>query len=95
MQPQITCPNIDLGPEIGSSTYGFAQEMYKYRDHDVVEHTGDVGGQKTVIIRIPEKMIGTMVFCNDNDLGIAYHDVAKFRILDDLLGLEPVDFKTR
>jgi hypothetical protein len=36
-----------------------------------------------------------MVFCNDNDLGIAYHDVAKFRILDDLLGLEPVDFKTR
>jgi hypothetical protein len=40
-------------------------------------------------------MIGVAVMCNDDEFGDMFNEVAKWRIIDDLLGLDPVDFKTR
>jgi hypothetical protein len=82
-------------PETTLPHYGLAQSMYDYRGHRVIEHGGDVPGQKSQIIRLPDKMIGVAIMVNDEQLGGLYHEVAKWRIIDHLLGLTPVDFKTR
>ena len=47
------------------------------------------------MIRVPSEMIGLAVMVNDEQMGTLYHEVIKWMILDELLGLEPIDWRTR
>lgn len=40
-------------------------------------------------------MVGLAVMVNDDQMGTLYHEVVKWMILDELLGLEPIDWRTR
>ena len=82
-------------PETTVPYYGLAQLMYDYRGYRVIEHGGDVPGQRSQVIRLSDKMIGVAIMVNDEHLGGLYREVITWRIIDHLLGLRPVDFKTR
>ena len=93
--PRVASRSNATDPETTLPYYGLAQSMYDYRGHRVIEHGGDVPGQKSQVIRLPDRMFGVAIMVNDEQLGDMYHQVAKWRIIDHLLGLAPVDFKTR
>ena len=75
--------------------YGMGQSTYSYRGHEIVEHGGDLPGQESQVVRVPSKMIGLAVMVNDEQMGTLFHEVAKWTILDELLGLEPIDWRER
>lgn len=95
MKPHVAMKTKPEDPEMSSQMYGLGQEIYIYRGHQVIDHPGRAPGQKSYIIRLPDKMIGVAVMCNDDESGDMFNEVAKWRIIDDLLGLDPIDFKTR
>ena len=72
-----------------------AQSIYDYRGYEIVEHGGDLPGQESQVIRVPSEMIGLAVMVNDEQMGTLYHEVVKWMILDELLVLEPIDWRTR
>jgi hypothetical protein len=80
---------------IGPKTYGFGQKMYTYRGHHVIEHGGADPGQMSQVARVPGAGIGVVVMVNDHEFGTGFHQVVQRMILDQLLGLEPVDWATR
>ena len=86
---------IATEPETSASYYGMAQRTYTYRDHEVVEHGGQAIGQKSQIIRVLNEMVGVAVMVNDEQLGDTCVEVIKWMILDELLGLDPIDWRTR
>ena len=75
--------------------YGMAQSIYNYRGYEIVEHGGDLPGQESQVIRVPSEMIGLAVMVNDEQMGTLYHEVVKWMILDELLELESIDWRTR
>jgi hypothetical protein len=95
IQPRLASMINPTDPETTVPYYGLAQSIYNYRGHRVIEHGGDVPGQKSQVIRLPDQLIGLAIMVNDEQLGDLYHAVAKWRIIDQLLGLEPIDFRSR
>jgi CubicO group peptidase (beta-lactamase class C family) len=82
-------------PEIGVMTYGMGQQRATYRGFEYIEHGGADTGQMSQVIRVPSKGIGIAIIVNDDAYGTAYHTVAKWRILDEMLGLEPINWEER
>jgi hypothetical protein len=76
------------------SLYGAGQFIQPYRGHRVVYHTGGVPGQLTLIARIPEAGVGVAVLTNDADFGYYAFNTVFAAIVDDLLGLKPLDVET-
>jgi hypothetical protein len=93
--PQIAAELKPADPELSLREYGLAQASFTYRGYQVVEHGGDVPGQKSQVIRLPGEMIGIAIMVNDEQLGGTFHEVAKWRIIDELLGLKPIDWESR
>jgi hypothetical protein len=60
----------------------------------IVSHIGDVPGHMTHIARLPALGIGIFLGFND-DGGHLVHIPIMYRLLDDLLGLEPIDWEER
>lgn len=85
-------PTDDL---IGPKTYGLGQAMYTYRGHYVIEHGGAVPGQMSQVMRLPGSGLGIAVMVNDNEFGTGFYQVVQRRIVDRLLGLEPIDWAAR
>ncbi|KAJ7144729.1 beta-lactamase/transpeptidase-like protein, partial [Mycena crocata] len=81
-------------PETSPKVYGCGQNRFSYRGHEIVEHGGSNPGFKTIISRLPHDNIGVVVLSND-DNGVRIMEPVKFRIIDELLGLEPVDWAGR
>ncbi|KAL7421507.1 hypothetical protein Q5752_003276 [Cryptotrichosporon argae] len=81
-------------PELGLAAYGFGQVISSYRSRRVVSHTGGVPGQSSVILRLPDKGIALAVLVNDDSEPQVFYALA-YAVLDDLLGLEPIDWSTR
>lgn len=76
-------------------TYGAGQAMYTYRGHYIIEHGGTLPGQKSQVIRVPGSGIGVAVMVNDHEFGTGFYQVVRRRILDQLLGLEPIDWASQ
>ncbi|KAJ7681368.1 beta-lactamase/transpeptidase-like protein [Mycena rosella] len=81
-------------PETSPKVYGCGQNRFSYRGHEIVEHGGSNPGFKTIVSRLPHENIGIIVLSNDDD-GVRVFEPVKFRILDALLGLEPIDWAQR
>ncbi|KAJ7130378.1 beta-lactamase/transpeptidase-like protein [Mycena epipterygia] len=81
-------------PETSPKVYGCGQNRFSYRGHEIVEHGGSNPGFKTIVSRLPHENIGIVVLSND-DNGVRVMEPVKFKIIDTLLGLEPVDWAQR
>ena len=82
-------------PDRGIKSYGFGQESYTYRGHQVYQHTGGLAGQLSLFARIPDKGIGFMMATNQDELGTTFNEIIAYKIFDHLLGLPPIDWKKR
>ncbi|KAL0567550.1 hypothetical protein V5O48_014446 [Marasmius crinis-equi] len=74
--------------------YGAGELTNSYRGHVMIEHSGDVPGFHSQVSRLPYDNLGVVVLTNDHEFGIQVREIIKFRILDTLLGLQPVDINT-
>ncbi|KAK7058457.1 hypothetical protein VNI00_002091 [Paramarasmius palmivorus] len=82
-------------PEISDTIYGGGQMRRAYRGHNFIEHGGSTNGYRTQIIRSPDSRVGVAVFSNDENYGTQLIEVIKWRIIDSVLGLEPIDWDSR
>ncbi|KAJ9092582.1 hypothetical protein QFC19_008690 [Naganishia cerealis] len=87
--------NAGPGGVITPKTYGLAQSMYTYRGHNVIDHGGSDPGQMSQVMRIPEMGLGVAVMVNDDAWGTMYTDLVRWRVVDYLLGLDPVDWRSK
>ncbi|KAJ7451980.1 beta-lactamase/transpeptidase-like protein, partial [Mycena latifolia] len=81
-------------PELSPTVYGGGQIQSSYRGHVMIEHGGDIPGFHSQITRFPADGVGIAVLTND-DFGVLMKEVIKFRIIDEVFGLDPVDWDSR
>lgn len=82
-------------PELGIESYGLAQWVYTYRGHTIHGHSGDLPGQESIHTRLPDDGIGLMIAVNDAYLGRLILSTVQYMILDEMLGLEEIDWEER
>ncbi|KAJ7474462.1 beta-lactamase/transpeptidase-like protein [Mycena galericulata] len=82
-------------PELSPMVYGAGQMQLSYRGHVMIEHGGDLPGFHSQVTRFPNDGFGVAVLTNDDAFGTYFKEVIKFRIIDEVLGLQPVDWNTR
>ncbi|KAF5353762.1 hypothetical protein D9757_012942 [Collybiopsis confluens] len=82
-------------PELSPVVYGAGQERYSYRGVEIIEHTGSNPGFKTQVTRLPNDNLGLVVLSNDEDYGTTIHTIVLRRLIDHILGYEPIDWNTR
>ncbi|CAK9785119.1 beta-lactamase/transpeptidase-like protein [Cutaneotrichosporon oleaginosum] len=80
-------------PELGLTTYGAGQAMVNYRGFEVVHHGGFVPGQASEFLRVPSAGVALGIMTNDHTWGDVLASALAWRVLDDLLGLEPIDWE--
>ncbi|KAJ7303566.1 beta-lactamase/transpeptidase-like protein [Mycena albidolilacea] len=80
-------------PELSVSTYGGGQYKSNYRGHDLIEHGGDIQGFHSAFTRFPFEGVGVAILSNDDLFYI--RDIIRYRVMDELFGLEPFDWNTR
>ncbi|RDB29884.1 Gigasin-6 [Hypsizygus marmoreus] len=82
-------------PELSPTVYGGGQVRGTYHGHEVVEHDGGTPGFLSSLSRLPFDNLGIAVLTNDNDYGGFISQVIKYRLMDEALGLEKVDWNGR
>ena len=70
--------------------YGLGWLIGRYRDHRLLEHGGGIDGFVTECMLLPDDGIGVAVMTNTSSSLMA--PVVAYRVLDELLGLEPLDW---
>ncbi|KAE9396088.1 beta-lactamase/transpeptidase-like protein [Gymnopus androsaceus JB14] len=78
-------------PELSPVVYGGGQGMYSYRGHCNFLNIGF----HSQIIRFPFDDFGIVILLNDDKFGTHMYEVMKWRIVDEILGLESVDWNSR
>ncbi|KAJ6588019.1 beta-lactamase/transpeptidase-like protein [Mycena capillaripes] len=76
-------------PELSPVVYGGGQRR------EYIYHGGSVRGFKSYIARIPSQDFGVAVLSNDQAFGYQIVDAIKFRIMDEYLNLEAIDWSAR
>jgi CubicO group peptidase (beta-lactamase class C family) len=95
--PYIVLPDDQTFPASTRHAYGLGWLIGRYRDHRLFEHAGGIDGFQTECMLLPDHGIGVAVLTNTSSSAMA--PVVAYRVLDELLGLEPFDwfstFKSR
>ncbi len=95
--PHIVLPDDQAFPASTRHAYGLGWLIGRYRDHGLLEHGGGIDGFQTEAMLLPGQGMGVAVLTNTSSSLLA--PVVAYRVLDELLGLEPFDwfsiFKTR
>ncbi|KAJ7877883.1 beta-lactamase/transpeptidase-like protein [Mycena leptocephala] len=90
--------SVSLGkaeyPELSPEVYGCGQDRYSYRGHEIIEHGGSNPGFKTQVSRFPNDNLGVVVLSNDEN-GNSIMETVKWRIVDHVFDLEPIDWAQR
>ncbi|KAJ7349818.1 beta-lactamase/transpeptidase-like protein [Mycena albidolilacea] len=81
-------------PELSPAVYGCGQDRSSYRGYEIIEHGGSNPGFKTQVSRFPNDNLGVVVLSNDENGGHILESV-KWRIVDHVFGLEPIDWAQR
>ncbi|KAJ7135135.1 beta-lactamase/transpeptidase-like protein, partial [Mycena filopes] len=81
-------------PELSPAVYGCGQDISSYRGRVIIEHGGSNPGFKTQVTRFPNDNLGVIVLSNDERGGHILESV-KWRIVDHVFGLEPIDWAQR
>jgi CubicO group peptidase (beta-lactamase class C family) len=88
--PHMVLPEDRTFPESTRHAYGLGWMIGRYRDHRLVEHGGGIDGFQTECMLLPDDGIGVAVLTNTSSSAMA--PVVAYRVLDELLGLEPFDW---
>ncbi|KAJ7607677.1 beta-lactamase/transpeptidase-like protein [Roridomyces roridus] len=86
---------VASAPELSPIVYGGGQRRGTYRGFELIEHGGSVVGFKSQVLRIPDQNLGVAVLSNDESFGTEIVETIKFRILDKVLQLPPIDWTAR
>jgi CubicO group peptidase (beta-lactamase class C family) len=89
-QPHIVLPEDRTFPASTRHAYGLGWLIGRYRDHRLLEHGGGIDGFQTECMLLPDDGIGVAVMTNTSSSAMA--PVVAYRVLDELLGLEPLDW---
>lgn len=81
--------------EIGAPNYGIALFVRHYRGHRLVHHGGEIGGFRAEIAWLPDDGAGAVVLTNSNGEARVVKTIILRRLLDELLGLDPIDWNAR
>ncbi len=65
-------------------------DIGRYRDHRLAEHGGGIDGFQAECMLLPDDGVGVAVMTNTSSSAMA--PVVAYRMLDELLGLEPLDW---
>ncbi|KAJ7450791.1 beta-lactamase/transpeptidase-like protein [Mycena latifolia] len=82
-------------PELSPMVYGGGQSRGTYRGFEFIEHGGSTQGFKSQITRIPDRGFGVAILSNDESFGTQIVESIKFRVIDEALELEPIDWTAR
>ena len=89
-EPHIVLPEDRTFPASTRHAYGLGWFIGRYRDHRLLEHGGGIDGFQTECMLLPDDGIGVAVMANTTFSAIT--PVVAYRVLDELLGLEPFDW---
>jgi CubicO group peptidase (beta-lactamase class C family) len=90
---QMAMPEAAMFPESTRWGYGLGWMIGQYRGRRIVEHGGGIDGSLTECITLPNDGIGVVVLTNSSSSMMG--PVIATRVLDELLGLEPIDWFAR
>jgi hypothetical protein len=79
--------------EIGPESYGMGWVITSYRGHRNVWHNGGIDGFYSMLTMLPEEELGIVILTNR--LGHPVPEIVAYKIYDQLLGLDAVDWATR
>jgi CubicO group peptidase (beta-lactamase class C family) len=88
--PHMVLPEDRTFPASTRHAYGLGWMIGRYRDHRLIEHGGGIDGFLTECMLLPDDGIGVAVMTNTSSSVMA--PVVAYRVLDELLGLEPLDW---
>jgi len=88
--PHMVLPEDPTFPASTRHAYGLGWLIGQYRGHRLTEHGGGIDGFQTECMLLPDDGIGVAVMTNTSSSAMA--PVLAYRVLDELLGLEPFDW---
>jgi CubicO group peptidase (beta-lactamase class C family) len=91
--PQVLVPEDRTFPDSTRHGYGLGWLIGRYRERRLAHHNGGIDGYLTECMLLPDDGIGVAVLTNSSSGAMA--PVAAYRVLDELLGLEPIDWSAR
>jgi CubicO group peptidase (beta-lactamase class C family) len=89
-EPHIVLPEDRTFPASTRHAYGLGWFVGRYRGHRLLEHGGGIDGFLTECMLLPDDGIGVAVMTNTTSSAMT--PIVAYRILDELLGLEPLDW---
>jgi CubicO group peptidase (beta-lactamase class C family) len=89
LTPYMLMPAGEEVPGLLQYGYGLGWTVGRYREHKVAMHSGGIDGFQTHCALLPDDGIGVTVLTNTS--ASLMHLVVAFRVLDELLGAEPLD----
>lgn len=92
-KPVIPVDDESPWPESFPVGYAMGWMVESYRGHRVLRHGGGIDGFSSHVAIIPEQRIGVAVLANQD--GSSLPIVLVRAVLDDLLGLDPIDWSQR
>ncbi|KAJ6484471.1 beta-lactamase/transpeptidase-like protein [Mycena vitilis] len=81
-------------PELSPVVYGGGQMRGTYRGFEMIQHGGAVAGFRSQVTRFPSPNLGIAVMSNEED-GTPIMESVKYRIVDEVLKLEAIDWPAR
>ena len=90
--PIVPMPEVS-SPEIPMSAYGMGWIISSYRGRRILFHTGRGGGSSSILVLMPSESLGIAVLSNISNSRAP--EILSWRIVDLLLELEAVDWKSR
>jgi CubicO group peptidase (beta-lactamase class C family) len=88
--PHMLVPEDRTFPVSTRHAYGLGWMIGRYREHRLAQHAGGIDGFQTECMLLPDNGIGVVVLTNTSSSAMA--PVVAYRVLDELLGLEPHDW---
>jgi CubicO group peptidase (beta-lactamase class C family) len=89
LTPHMLMPGGEELPGLTQFAYGLGWSIGRYRDHKLAMHSGGIDGFTTHCMLLPDDGAGVVVLTNTS--ASAMHLVVACRVLDELLGAEPLD----
>ena len=88
--PHMVLPEDQTFPTSTRHAYGLGWMLGRYRDHRLLDHGGAIDGFQAECMLLPDNGVGVAVMTNTSSSAMA--PVVAYRVLDELLGLEPFDW---
>jgi CubicO group peptidase (beta-lactamase class C family) len=89
LTPHMLMPDAGDVPGLTQYAYGLGWSIGRYRDHRIAMHAGGIDGFQTHCMLLPDDGVGVVVLTNTS--ASLMHLVVACRMVDELLGAEPLD----